>query len=74
MARRMVIGTEAAGKRGIAVGAAESGRAKRRKRFVGDDPRRDGGRNALAEERSQGMAFSALDIARGPIVGQAVAK
>src|SRR5262249_10256191 len=46
-------------------------RPERRQRFGGDDPRRDGGEKALAEEWTQRLVFPRLDVARGPIVQQA---
>src|SRR5262249_57591119 len=46
-------------------------RPERGQRFGGDDPRRDGGEKALAEEWAERLVFPRLDVARGPIVQQA---
>src|SRR5262245_27395658 len=46
-------------------------RPKRRQRFGSDDPRRDSGEKAFAEEWAQRLVFPRLDVARGPIVQQA---
>src|SRR5262245_1684686 len=46
-------------------------RAERRERFWSDDPGRDGGEKALAQERAERLGFPPLDVARGPIVEQA---
>src|SRR5262249_49194586 len=44
---------------------------ERRQRFGRDDPRRDRGAKALAEEGAEWLGFPSLDIPRGPIVEQA---
>src|SRR5262249_56436521 len=46
-------------------------RPERRRGFGSDDPRRDGGEKAFAEEWTQRLVFPRLDVARGPIVQQA---
>src|SRR6516162_11703807 len=47
---------------------------KRRQRLGSDDPGRDGGEKALAEEGAERLVFPRLDVARGPIVQQAEAR
>ena len=47
---------------------------KRRQRLGSDDPGRDGGQKALAEEGAERLVFPRLDVARRPIVQQAEAR
>ncbi len=57
------------------VGGPRRGRrAKRLQRVERDNPRRDGRREILRQERTQRLVFPALDVARRPIVQQAHAE
>src|SRR4030095_9487243 len=58
-------------RRRISRGPRRLRRAERRERFGSDDPGRDGGQKALAQERAERLVFPSLDVARGPIVEQA---
>src|SRR6266511_1425813 len=58
-------------RRRISRGPRRLRRAERRERFGSDDPGRDGGQKALAQERAERLVFPPLDVARGPVVEQA---
>lgn len=51
-----------------------AGDAKVIEGFEGDNPRRDGRAEVLAEERAEGDVFPLLDVAGGPVVEQDQAK
>ena len=62
--------TDAAAAR-VAVRARRLGDAERLQRLGGDDPRRHGRAEALAEERPERLRFPLLDVARRPVVDEA---
>src|SRR6185437_2386675 len=58
---------------GVAAGPLRHGVAKRRERLLADDPRAYAGQEILGEERSEGLIFPRMDIARRPVVEEAIA-
>ena len=58
----------------IAFGPRISRGAERRQRLCGHHPRRDRGAEILAEERPERLIFPGLDVARRPVVEQAIAE
>src|SRR5487761_1171555 len=58
----------------VALGPRRLGDAKRRQGLGGDDPRRHGRAEILAEERPQRLRFPLLHISRRPVVDEAEAE
>src|SRR5690349_16196871 len=61
-------------RRGIAGRSRKGCGAERRQGLRGDDPRRNRGAEILAEERAERLSFPALQVARRPVVEQAIAE
>src|SRR5262249_6044223 len=59
---------------GVACGTCGCRDAPGRQGFEGNDPRGDGGGEALREEGTERLVFPRLDVARGPVVEEAEAK
>ncbi len=58
---------------GVAMRSRRHRFAKRRKRLRTDDPRTDAGQEILRQERSQRLVLPRLQVARRPVVEQAIA-